>query len=230
MKIDNLSPKELAAYFDHSILHAYNVLADYDKHIDECLEYGFCSAAVNSHIVPHYVKRLAGSGVLVGAAIGFPLGQASVAGKLAEARAAIKAGAGELDYVLNISRLLDGDRAYVKDEMVRMVDLSHSKGVVLKVIIETCYLQEMHKMMACEIALESGIDFVKTSTGFGTAGANVEDLKLMRNVLGDQVKIKAAGYMKTLENVAAAIETGADRIGSAFGPSILDAFVASRMS
>jgi len=228
MNIDNLTPEELAAYFDHSILQPYNILADYENHIEECLKYGFYSAAINSHIVPHYVKCLSGRNVMVGAAIGFPFGQANVAGKLEEARVAIDEGATELDYVLNIGRLLDGNRSYIKDEMQRMMDLSHSKDVVLKVILETCYLKESHKIMACEVAVETQIDFVKTSTGFGSGGATVEDLKLMREVVGDNVKIKASGNMRKLQNVAAVIEAGADRIGSSFSASILDSFIASK--
>jgi len=202
-------------------------MEDYEKHIEQCLQYGFYSAAINSHIVPFYAKRLEGSGVLVGSSIGFPLGQASIAAKLEEAKVAIEQGADELDYVLNISCLLDGNRTYIKDEMSYLVDLSRSKNVVLKVIIENCYLEEKHKIMACEIAMETGIDYLKTSTGFGTGGATVEDIKLMRGVVGDKVKLKAAGGIRNLEAASAMIELGVERIGSAYSAAIIDDFVAS---
>ena len=228
MKIKELTPKQLAAYFDHSVLQPFNTMADYDKHIDECLRYGFFSAAVNSHIIPYYVKRLEGSGIPVGASIGFPFGQANIRGKVEEARAAIEEGAKELDYVLNISRLLHGDRDYIKDEMLRLVDLSHSKGIVLKVILENCYLEEKHKVMACEVAVETGIDYVKTSTGFGTGGAVAEDIKLMRSVVGDKVKVKASGAMRNLDITATMVELDVDRIGSAFSAIIMEAFIAAK--
>ena len=226
MRIDSLTPHQLAAYFDHSLLMPNNIRADYDKHIAECKQYGFFSAAVNSAIVPYYVAQLAGTGIPVGAAIGFPFGQANIESKVAETKAAIVQGAREIDYVLNIGRLLDGERGYIQDEMAQVFQVCKNAGIVCKVILENCYLQDTHKIMACEIAVDVGIDYVKTSTGFGSGGATLEDVQLMRSVVGNRVKIKAAGAMKNLEIVANMIELGVDRIGSAFGPAILQDFMA----
>lgn len=224
MKIDALTPKELAAYFDHSILRPNSRMEEYLQHIEECKKYGFYSAAINSSMTQFYVKMLKGTGVLVGAAVGFPFGQALVSAKVAETKEAIRLGAGEIDYVLHIGRLLDGEYAYIEDEMQQIVDCCKRGGAVSKVILENCYLGEKEKIKACEIALKTGIDFVKTSTGFGTGGATYDDVKLMKSVVGDKVKIKAAGAMKTLADVAAMIEAGAQRIGSAFGVSIVEDF------
>jgi deoxyribose-phosphate aldolase len=225
MKIDTLTNKELAAYFDHSILQPNKVRSDFIKHIEECKKYGFYSAAVNSCMTEFYVEALKGTSILIGIAIGFPFGQASIGSKVAETKEAIQAGADEIDYVINIGRLLDGDADYIEKEMQAIVDCCHEQGVVVKVILENCFLTEKAKVMACETALKTGIDYVKTSTGFGTGGATYEDILLMRSVVGSKVKIKAAGAMKTLANVAVMVEAGVDRIGSAFSASILDDFI-----
>lgn len=225
MKIDTFTTAQLAAYFDHSLLRPNCEKAEFDRHIEECKKYGFYSAAINSAQVPYYVKMLEGSGVKVGAAISFPFGQASKESKLEEVRLAIEQGADEIDYVINIGRLLDGDDGYVRDEMYAIAEHCRARNVLSKVIFENCYLSIEQKKAACRIAVETGIDYVKTSTGFGPGGAEPEDIILMKmETEGSGIKIKAAGAMKTLAKTAQMIELGVNRIGSAFGPSILSDF------
>lgn len=228
MKLNDLTAGQFAALFDHSLLQPYSTAPDFSRHMDECVRHGFYSAAVNSCQVSRYAQGLRGTGVLVGAAVSFPFGQASPRAKAAEARIALEEGAEEIDYVLNIGRLLDADAAYIRDEMRCMVEVCHSREAVCKVILETCYLTGPAKRLACEIALDTEIDYVKTSTGFGTAGATAQDVRLMKSIVGDKVKVKAAGAMRTLQDVRAVLEAGADRIGSAFSVSILQEFQALR--
>lgn len=225
MKIDNMTSRQLAAYFDHALLMPYNTKKDFDCHIEECKTYGFYSAAINTAPVSYYAAALRGTDILVGAAVSFPFGQASRKAKLEETKIAVSQGAQEIDYVLNIGRLLDGDYEYIKAEMKGIVDFCHENGLPVKVIFENCYLGETEKLHACEIALEVGIDYVKTSTGFGSGGAEVGDIQLMKRVVGNQVKIKAAGGMRTLKKTAEMIEAGVSRIGSAFGPAIISEFL-----
>ena len=228
MNMDHMSAAQFAALFDHSLLQPYNTAADFSKHMEECVRYKFYSAAINSSQVPRYVRGLAGTGVLVGAAVGFPFGQASPRAKEAEARIALEEGAREIDYVLNIGRLLDGDHRFIREEMQRLVSLCHDRQAVCKVILENCYLNDDAKKRACEIALDTGIDYVKTSTGFGTGGATAQDVRLMKSIVGDAVKIKAAGAMRSLDAVRAVLDAGAQRIGSAFSVKILREFEARR--
>lgn len=224
MKIDTMTSAQFAALFDHSLLRPENTCADFARHIQECRQYGFYSAAINTSHVADYVRALEGTGVKVGAAVGFPFGQASAKAKEAEARIALEEGAHEVDYVLNIGKLLDADGAYIEEEMKRIVAQCHDRDAVCKVILENCYLDKQAKVLACEIALRTGIDFVKTSTGFGPGGATAEDVRIMKEVVGTRVKVKAAGAMRILADVAAAVEAGAERIGSAFSVPILQEF------
>lgn len=225
MKIDTLSAKELAAFFDHSLLRPNCTTAEFDQHIEECIQFGFFSAAINSAEVPYYAKRLAKSNVKVGAAISFPFGQASKESKLEEVRIAIDQGADEIDYVINVCKLIAGDLSYIEDEMQAIVEHCKSRGILSKVILENCYLNKEQKEAACSIAVKTGIDFVKTSTGFGPGGAEPEDILLMKKIVGDSgVRIKSAGAMKTLAKTAQMIELGVSRIGSAFGPTIISEF------
>lgn len=225
MKIDTMTSAELASYFDHSLLRPNCEKAEFDRHIEECKKYGFFSAAINSAQVPYYVRMLEGSGVKVGAAISFPFGQASKESKLEEVRIAIEQGADEIDYVLNIGKLLDGDEGYIRDEMCAIVEHCGVRGILAKVIFENCYLGAEQKQAACRIAVEAGIDYIKTSTGFGPGGAEAGDVVLMKKATeGSGIKIKAAGDMKTLAKTAQMIELGVSRIGSAFGPAIIADF------
>ena len=154
--------------------------------------------------------------------VGFPLGYAASEVKVAEARKAIEDGAEELDVVLNVSALKSGDLEAVKRDVRAVTDVAKAHGVLVKVIIETCYLTDQEKILACKLAKECGADFVKTSTGFGPQGATVDDVRLLRQVVGPDVGVKAAGGIRTLEDARAMIEAGATRIGTSHAVAIAE--------
>jgi deoxyribose-phosphate aldolase len=177
--------------------------------------------AVNPAQVERCVKLLAGTGIRVGAAVGFPLGQSTSAVKAFETRDAIQRGATEIDMVLNIRELQQGNIDVVKSEVETLVQICHDSNVICKVILETCYLTDGQKVKACEVCRDAGVDFVKSSTGLGTAGATVEDILLMRRTVGDSVGVKASGGIRDLECALAMIDAGANRIGTSCGVSIM---------
>lgn len=211
-----------AKYFDHTILAASTTPADLKKVCDEASANGFCSVAVNTGMVKLCAEYLAGSDVLVDAAVGFPLGITTVPCKLFEAEEAIQNGAREVDYVVNVGKVKCGDFDYVKDEMEQMVALCKKYNVCCKVIFENCYLTDDEKRELCKIALEVKPDFIKTSTGFGKGGATLEDVKLMKAMVGDAVKVKAAGGVRDLDTCLAIIAAGAERVGCSSTLAILN--------
>lgn len=224
----NFTPEQLAKYFDQTLLKPY-VTEDQLK--DFCLEshrYGFAMVAINSAPVKLCRSILKDSPVHVGAAIGFPLGQTTIADKVFEAEQAILEGADEIDYVVNLVKLKSGDLAYVEQEMSEIVDLCNKYGKISKVIFENCYLTREEKIALCEIALKVLPTYIKTSTGFGTpaegiaVGATVEDVALMKSIVGDKVKVKAAGGVRTLSDALAMIDAGAERIGTSAGVTIIE--------
>ncbi|OIK85833.1 deoxyribose-phosphate aldolase [Oenococcus oeni] len=178
--------------------------------------------AINSVPVAYCHKQLKGSNVHVGAAISFPLGQTTIESKAFETKNAIENGADEIDYVLNIGQLKDKNLDYIRREMETIVKLCHSHKVIVKVILETCYLTDLDIINACQIAREIKPDFVKTSTGFGSAGAKVEDVRLMKKTVGSLVKVKAAGGIRSLTDALAMIKAGAERIGTSHGIEIIN--------
>ena len=184
--------------------------------------------AINSAPVKFCREVLKNSAVHVGAAIGFPLGQTTVEDKVFETRQAIAEGADEIDYVVNLVKLKSGDLAFVEDEMRRIVEVCNEHGKISKVIFENCYLTDDEKKTLCEIALKVRPNFIKTSTGFGTpekgiaVGATVADVRLMKSMVGDAVKVKAAGGVRTLADALAMIEAGAERIGTSAGVKIVE--------
>ncbi len=210
-----------AKLFDHTILAAATTPEQLKKVCDDAKKYGFCSVAVNTGMVALCADYLKGSDVKVDAAVGFPLGITTVECKLFEAEEAIKNGAGEVDYVINVGKLKCGELDYLKDEMERIVALCKKYGVISKVIFENCYLTDDEKRAMCKIALEVMPDYIKTSTGFGTGAATVEDVKLMKDSVGDKIKVKAAGGVRTLEACRAMMAAGAERIGCSASVSIL---------
>ena len=214
--------ERFANYFDHTILAAATTPAELKRVCDEAKEYGFCSVAVNTGMVALCAEYLKGSDVKVDAAVGFPLGITTVPCKLFEAEEAVKNGAGEVDYVVNVGKVKCGDFDYVRDEMQQMVALCRRLGVICKVIFENCYLTGDEKLALCRIAAEVKPDFVKTSTGFGKGGATLEDVRLMRANVPAEVKVKAAGGVKTLETCLAMLQAGAERIGCSASISILN--------
>lgn len=216
-----ISAKELAGMFDHTNLKAFATDKDFEILCAEAAENHFAMVAINSAPVALCKKLLAGSGVHVGAAISFPLGQTTIETKLFETENAMENGADEIDYVLNVGQLKQGNLAYIQDEMERMVAVCRKHGVLSKVIFENCYLTKEEIKAAALIAKEAEPDFIKTSTGFGTGGATVEDVRLMKETVGEKVKVKAAGGIRDLDACLAMIEAGAERIGTSSSLKIL---------
>lgn len=222
------STEKLASFFDHTNLHAYATKDDFQKLCDEAREYGFASVAINSWPVATCHEMLKGSSVLTGAAIGFPLGQMTIAAKVFEAQDAVNNGAQEFDYLLNVGKVKEHDYAYIKDEMTALVAVANKAGIVSKVIFETCYLTNDEIIHVAKIASEVKPGFVKTSTGFGTGGATVEHVKLMKEHAGEHVQVKASGGIRTLEDALAMIEAGATRLGSSAGIKIINELRSSK--
>ena len=219
-----LTVKELAAYFDHTQIKAYAQKEDFEKLCREADEYGFAMVAINSSPVACCKELLKDSKVHVGAAISFPLGQTTIETKVFETKNAIENGADEIDYVINITELKEKNYDYIKEEMTQIVDVCRKHNVISKVIFENCYLTDEEKIKLCEIALEVKPDFIKTSTGFGTGGATVEDVKLMKSIVKDTVKVKAAGGIRDLDTCLKMIEAGAERIGTSSAIKITEAY------
>lgn len=219
-----MTPAELAAYFDHTLLKAFAQEKDFEKLCRDSMAYGFKMVAINSAPVKLCKKLLQGSAVNVGAAISFPLGQTTIPVKAFETEQAIADGADEIDYVIHIGRLKDGNPDYIRKEMQTIVDICRRAGVTSKVIFETCYLTPEEIVTVAEIAKEVGPDFIKTSTGFGTGGATVENIRLMKKTVGERVKVKASGGVRDLETCLAMIEAGAERIGSSSSIEIVEAY------
>ena len=217
-----LTKEKLAAMIDHTNLKAYATDSDMKKLCDEAVKYGFAMVAVNSGQSKRCSEYLKGTGIHTGAAIGFPLGQQSIESKVFETEDAIKNGADEIDYVINITELKERNYAYIEEEMRQIVDICRKHDRIVKVIFENCYLTEEEKISMCEIALKVHPDFIKTSTGFGTGGATLEDVRLMKSIVKDNVKVKAAGGIRTLKDALAFVEAGAERIGTSAGVRIIE--------
>lgn len=224
----NLSAEQLAGMIDHTFLKPFGTSENIEKLCAEARKYNFAMVAINPAEVETCVKLLEDSPVRVGAAIGFPLGQTTTECKAFETRDAIEKGATEIDTVINVRALQKGRLDIVKKEIEDMVAICKPAGVICKVILETCYLSDAEKETVCRIAKEAGVDFVKTSTGFGTAGATVEDVALMRRVVGPEIGVKAAGGIRDLDTALAMIKAGATRIGTSSGVSIVEAYKVSQ--
>jgi len=198
--------------FDHTILKADAGKEAVKRICDEAKEYGFMSVCVNGYYTAYVAEQLKGSGVKVCTVVGFPLGQMSLKAKAAEAAIAVEDGADEIDMVINVGALKDGLDDVVLADIKAVRNACSNK--VLKVIIETCLLNEEEKVRACKLAKEAGADFVKTSTGFSTAGATAEDVALMRKTVGDDMGVKASGGIRYRETATAMVEAGASRLGT----------------
>lgn len=220
-----MTKEQLVKLFDHTCLYAYATEAHMKKLCGEARAYNFAMVAVNSVQVKLCKKFLKDTDVHVGAAIGFPLGQTTIASKVFETVDAIQNGADEIDYVINITELKDGNYDYIREEMRQIVAECRKANVISKVIFENCYLTQEEKEILCKIALEVKPDFIKTSTGFGTGGATLDDVKLMKSIVGDAVKVKAAGGVRDLETCMAMVEAGAERIGTSAAVKITEEFV-----
>jgi len=203
---------DIAKYIDYTLLKATATPADIEKLCKEALEYGFYSVCVNSGYVPLAAEQLKGSKVNVCTVVGFPLGAMSTQAKLYETSVALSQGAQEIDMVLNVGLFLSGNVAKVLDEIALLKQETGNR--VLKVIIETCYLNDDQKRLASQVCVDAGADFVKTSTGFGTGGATLADVQLIREVVGDRAKIKASGGIRDKQTALQYISLGVDRIGA----------------
>jgi len=217
-----LTVKELANMFDHTLLHPYVAEEDFERHCKEAAEYGFKMVAINSGQTRRCKEYLKDTPVHVGAAIGFPLGQTSINAKVFETQDAIAQGADEIDYMINIVELKNKNYAYMKEEMERIVAVCRDHKVISKVIFENCYLTKEEIKKMSEIALEVKPDFIKTSTGFGPGGATLEDVRLMKRVVGDAVKVKASGGVRDLETCLALIQAGVERIGTSSAVKLVE--------
>jgi len=213
---------QLAKYIDHTLLKPDAVVEEIIKLCKEALDYNFASVCVNPCNVMLASKILKGSSVKVCTVIGFPLGANTITSKVYEAEDSIKNGAQEIDMVINIGKFKEKNYTYVLDEIRRVVCVSKGKAIV-KVIIETCLLEDTEIVKACEIVKNSGADFIKTSTGFSKAGASVHNIQLMKGSLIDSLGIKASGGIRNFETAKALIDAGATRIGASASIQICDA-------
>lgn len=214
-----MNRQELARYFDHTLLKPFATQGDVQTLCREALDYQFYSVCVNPCHVALVSRTLTGSGVKTCSVVGFPLGCSTSQVKAVEAGRAVEDGADEIDMVLAVGALKQGLHDQVEND-IRAVVAAAGQALV-KVIIEACYLSDSEKRAACSIAERTGADFVKTSTGFGSGGALVEDIRLMKSVVGDRLQIKASGGISTLEQAQAMIEAGADRLGASAGVTII---------
>ena len=211
---------KLNKYIDHTLLKADATKEQITKLCNEAKEHDFASVCVNTCYVPLCKELLKDSDVKVCCVVGFPLGAMDSASKAFEAKTAVSNGAGEVDMVINIGALKDKDYDYVTKDIEAVVNAS--KPSIVKVIIETCLLTDEEKVQACKCAMKANAEFVKTSTGFSTSGATVEDVALMRKTVGTVCKVKAAGGIRTYEDAMKMIDAGADRLGCSAGIKIVE--------
>lgn len=211
---------KLNKYIDHTLLKADATKEQITKLCAEAKEHDFASVCVNTSYVPLCAELLKGSDVKVCCVVGFPLGAMDTVSKAFEAKTAVNNGAGEVDMVINIGALKDKDYEYVTKDIEAVVNAS--KPAIVKVIIETCLLTDEEKVEACKCAMQANAEFVKTSTGFSTAGATVEDVALMRKTVGTVCKVKAAGGIRSYEDAMKMIDAGADRLGCSAGIKIVE--------
>jgi deoxyribose-phosphate aldolase len=214
--------RSLAAVIDHTLLKPEATSAQIESLCEEALAYGFASVCINPCWVRLARERTANSPVKVCAVVGFPLGANETAIKVQEAAAAREQGASEIDMVINIGALRSGDHALVKNEIREIAKVVKTEGGLLKVIIESSLLSEQEQTAACRLAVRGGADFVKTSTGFSTGGATVEDVQLMRRTVGPDIGVKASGGIRTLAALKQMLAAGATRIGASASVSIIN--------
>ncbi len=219
-----ISRTKLAGMIDHSVLRPESTEEDVKNGCKLAVDLGLAAVVVNPTHVPIVAAALKGSRVRTCSVVSFPFGLSSKEVKFEEARSVLTQGAEEIDMVMNFSALRSHRENYVLDEIKSVVELAQAqaKKVVVKVILETCYLNEAEKKKGCILAVEGGADFVKTSTGFGSAGATVNDVRMMREIVGLRLGVKAAGGIRTMEQALEMVEAGASRIGTSSSLSILE--------
>ena len=217
-------------YFDHTNLKPDATKDDIRTLCEEAKKYDFASVCVNGVYTAFTKECLSGSDVKTCVVVGFPLGAMSTDVKAYETKKAVEDGADEIDYVINIGELKNGNYSYIKKEMESIVKVCRDGNVLCKVIFENCYLTREEIKKTAEIAKEAGPDFIKTSTGFGTSGADASDVRLMKETVGDHVKVKAAGGIRSWEVCRQMIDAGAERIGTSSSLEILKEFDMERAS
>jgi deoxyribose-phosphate aldolase len=213
----------IASVIDHTILKPEATRADLLKVCREARQYGFASVCANPYWVPLMRQELAGTPVKVCTVVGFPLGATSTEAKTAETAAAVRAGAQEIDMVINVGALRSAEYDAVRYDIAQVVEASHRAGAIVKVILETALLDDPQKTEACRLSKLAGADFVKTSTGFGPSGATAHDVALMRAAVGPEMGVKAAGGIRTLQDFQAMTAAGATRIGASASVKIVEA-------
>jgi deoxyribose-phosphate aldolase len=220
-----MTKKELARIIDHTVIHQDVTVGDVSRACDEATEHGFGLVCVAPTWVPLAVKELAGSGVRVGTVCGFPHGSTLTVVKCVEASTVMEAGADEIDMVMPIGHLKSDMAEVVQMDIAFICDLVHRKpGAIVKVILETPLLTDDEIKLACHLCEQAGADFVKTATGFAGGGATVEDVRLMRETVGDRIGVKAAGGIADYPTARAMIDAGATRIGASKSVAILETF------
>ena len=213
-----MNTSEILSHVDHTLLKAFATWEDIQKLCEEAMEYHTASVCVP----PSYIKRIHdtyGEKINICTVVGFPLGYSTTKAKVAETVQAIEDGASEVDMVINIADVKNGDFDKVTEEIRSLKQVAGDK--ILKVIIETCYLTEEEKIAMCKAVTEAGADYIKTSTGFGTGGATMEDILMFKKFIGPHVKMKAAGGVKSVEDMEAFLEAGCDRIGTSSAISLI---------
>jgi deoxyribose-phosphate aldolase len=219
-----MTEAELVRLIDHTLLKPEAAPADIRRVCSEAREFAFASACVNPVYAPLAAALLAGSAVKLCAVAGFPLGASLTRTKLFEAESAIRAGAAEIDMVIHVGALRDGDDAAVENEIRQLAGACHERGALLKAILETALLDREQKVRGATAAMNAGADFVKTSTGFGPGGATEEDVALLRSVVGSRLGVKASGGIRTLAYLERMVAAGASRIGTSSGAKIVAEF------
>jgi deoxyribose-phosphate aldolase len=215
--------RDVARLIDHTLLRPDATAADIRKICAEARQYGFASVCVNPYWVPLVAAELAGSPVKVCTVVGFPLGASATDAKIFETSTAARAGAQEIDMVLNIGELRGGNKDAVRGDIDAVVAAAHAGGAIVKVILETALLDDYQKTIGCTLAKQAGAEFVKTSTGFSTHGATVHDVALMRQTVGAEMGVKASGGIRTLEDLKSMVAAGATRVGVSASVKIIEA-------
>ena len=219
-ELPGLRPAELARYIDHTLLKPEATREQVDKLCEEAVEYGFYSVCVNTTWTAYCARKLRGKGVKVCTVVGFPLGAMDSRAKSFETRSALENGADEIDMVMNVGALKSGDLKIVEED-IRWVLRACRQNTILKVIIENALLTDEEKVLACQIAKRAGANYVKTSTGFASSGATVEDIALMRRTVGLEMGVKAAGGVRSYQDALDMIQAGASRIGASSSVAIV---------
>ena len=218
----NYTYEDISRMIDHSLLKPTSTFEDFEAGCRMAVVFKAGSVCIQPHYLQRCAQILKGSGVKASTVIGFPHGGHTTSIKVAEARQALADGGEELDMVCNISRVLSGDWDYVHQDLKAVIDVTHAAGRKVKVIFENCYLEDQHKIRLCEMCSELKADWIKTSTGYGTGGATLDDLRLMRKYADPQVQVKAAGGVRDMDSLLQCREIGVTRIGASATQAMLD--------